>query len=498
MTRDRERRQSRREFIADVGLGSAALFAGRAPGLLPAEVPRGDQLAELARRLCETKREQVFDVVADLARADTDYRTVLGAVFLAGIRAVRPRGVGSKLHCVLVVESMFQLAEPLSPYERWRLVLWNVQHFKTSQAESAAEGDWNLSPRPEAKAASADRARAEFLAAVAAYDDDRADRATVALIPFHDHQSFFELMWPLGARYHYNIGHKAIYLAQAERVLRRIGWQHAEPVLRSLVHALLYTGRTGPGKDTIELSESNAGSIPDGWLRGREEPAQSAALLRELRGKPAAERQQLVIAALRQGWGLQTVWDALRLAASELVVRRRSSDPANRSALLPVHALTVTNAARHVFGQSRVDRTRRLLLLQAAGWQAFLEADLYGQGLGAAEVGIDTLPAAAPAPDLEALYACPSPRAAVDLLGQRPELHGPFAQRLRTELSRSAVESHQHKYCAAALEECALASPRWAAHVIAPSVPYLPTTERRPATEFAERSHRALVRAGLA
>ncbi len=38
-------------------------------------------------------------------------------------------------------------------------------------------------------------------------------------------------MWEYGARDFRNIGHKAIYAANAWRTLQAIGWRHAEPVL---------------------------------------------------------------------------------------------------------------------------------------------------------------------------------------------------------------------------------------------------------------------------
>src|SRR4030095_5635383 len=50
-------------------------------------------------------------------------------------------------------------------------------------------------------------------------------------------------LWRYGARDYRNIGHKAIYVANAHRTLNAIGWQHAEPVLRSLALALLDFGK---------------------------------------------------------------------------------------------------------------------------------------------------------------------------------------------------------------------------------------------------------------
>ncbi|MGC4054571.1 MAG: hypothetical protein QM757_36290 [Paludibaculum sp.] len=50
---------------------------------------------------------------------------------------------------------------------------------------------------------------------------------------------FFEIFCRYGARDFRDIGHKAIYVANSFRTLEVIGWQHAEPVLRSLAYALL-------------------------------------------------------------------------------------------------------------------------------------------------------------------------------------------------------------------------------------------------------------------
>ena len=49
----------------------------------------------------------------------------------------------------------------------------------------------------------------------------------------------YELFFRYGARDFRSIGHKAIYVANSCRTLQCIGWQHAEPVLRSLAYALL-------------------------------------------------------------------------------------------------------------------------------------------------------------------------------------------------------------------------------------------------------------------
>ncbi len=54
---------------------------------------------------------------------------------------------------------------------------------------------------------------------------------------------FTRLFFRYGCRDFRSIGHKAIYVANSLRTLQCIGWQHAEPVLRSLAYALLESQR---------------------------------------------------------------------------------------------------------------------------------------------------------------------------------------------------------------------------------------------------------------
>ena len=58
----------------------------------------------------------------------------------------------------------------------------------------------------------------------------------------------FELFYPFGARDFRSIGHKAIFVMCAQRTLALIGWQHAEPILRSLAYALLMHDGSNPAE----------------------------------------------------------------------------------------------------------------------------------------------------------------------------------------------------------------------------------------------------------
>jgi hypothetical protein len=66
-------------------------------------------------------------------------------------------------------------------------------------------------------------------------DAEAVDSAIVALVRSSDLAGTMEPIWRYAVRDQWYIGHKAVFAAQSSRTLQSIGWQHAEPVLRSLV-----------------------------------------------------------------------------------------------------------------------------------------------------------------------------------------------------------------------------------------------------------------------
>ncbi len=483
---------TRRDLLRRLGFGAVGAAAAPLGSALAGEpTVRLDDLEELAELIRTTPRAAVLDLAARARRAGADTTTLLGAVFQAGARDIRPWHVGGKLHAVMMVESTFQLAAGMPERDAWLAALWNLDDFKRSQIRDIEDSgrDWVLPPRPATAASSEAAARKEFLAAMEAWDHQRADRAIVALLPFHDRASLFELLWPLAARSFVNIGHKIIYATQIERTLRRIEWRHAEPAVRSLVMALLFQP-SGRMTDASARSEQLARRLPDAWLAGAESPGRSLDLARELRAAGREKAQDLVVQAFRDGLGTQTVWDALRLRSAEIFSHRASSTPRRREALLPVHAVTVTGAFGHAWRTSRGDRTRRLMVLQAAAWQADLGAWLEDNDCIAERTKpIDALDADAPAApeSIEALFEEPSASRARALLERQPAQTGRFVARLQRNLIHTAVEHHQHKYAAAFAEEASLADPRWRPLLLAPALPYMPASAE-PATEFTRRA----------
>ena len=80
------------------------------------------------------------------------------------------------------------------------------------------------------------------------WDEAAADAAIAGLARTAQPREIFEILCRFGARDFREIGHKAIYVANSWRTLQHIGWQHAEPVLRSLAYALLDHEGENPAK----------------------------------------------------------------------------------------------------------------------------------------------------------------------------------------------------------------------------------------------------------
>ena len=491
---------SRRSFLRDLGHGTAccSLASAFGPSLLRgARPPRG--LPQLAAELGAASWDDVFDVAAAAVRSGAGSAEILGATFLAGVQHVRPRHVGGKLHCVMVVESCFELSSFSSPRDAWLFALWNLDDLKRSQRADRREGDWELPPRPDASYRSADVAKKDFLEAMDQWDAPRADRALVGLLPHLDHDGMFELLWPLAARSFVNIGHKIIYAAQIDRVLGRIGWEHAEAPLRSLVNGLLNAESGDRQMAAFQRSRNFVAELPADWLQGKEDPAQSLAILRAVRDASSAQAQRIVIRAIQEGTGPATVWDGLRLVASELFLRRPQSRPVRRGAtLLPVHAVTEIEALGHAFRRTRDDATRRLMVLQAAGWLPLLREGLAVRG-ALVEDGprIDALGEASTRTpgSLDELMAAPRPDDAFRFLEEEGSADA-YRGSLRHELARKGEEHHQHKYAAAMHIESLRVHPRWRAHLLAPAVPYL-RTPGDPDPRVYDRSLHALRKAGV-
>jgi hypothetical protein len=487
-------RADRRRFLRATAAGGALLGAGDLSflsrlgsvsadeaALDPKVVRLQPEIEPLVRLLEETPRERLLEEVAARVKKGTAYRDVLAALLLAGVRNVQPRpSVGHKFHAVLVVNSA-HLASLASPdTDRWLPIFWALDYFKSSQAQDVREGNWTMPPVDESAVPPARKARQAFCAAMDGWDESAADAAVAGLARTSGANQVYELFFRYGARDFRSIGHKAIYVANSWRTLQCIGWQHAEPVLRSLAYALLMhedgnpAGRDDPADRPWKHNQERADRIKDEWMGGKPDQSASADLVATLRKGSADDACDQVVELLDRGVCPQSIWDACFAGAGELLLRQPG--------IVSLHAVTSTNALHFAFQASGDDKTRRLLLLQNAAFLPLFRAAMGGRGK-TADARIDALEPRGTSADspaaLEEIFALAShdrmaaARKALAYLqaGRDPSALINSARRL---VFLKGDDPHDYKFSSAVLEDYDNASPAWRDRYLASSLLLLP------------------------
>src|SRR5690242_8796483 len=285
-------RISRREVLksgaagALVGIGDLGFLSRLGPvsaaqaKLAPSTVRLEPEIEPLVQLIEKTPRDRLLEEVGDRIRKGLSYRELLAALLLAGVKNVEPRpSVGFKFHCVLVVNSA-HLASLASPAEhRWLPIFWALDYYKSAEAQDVKErGDWTMSAVDEKAVPAAHKAREAFIKAMDNWDEQATDAAVAGLARSAGANEIYELFFRYGMRDFRSIGHKAIYVANSRRTLQCIGWQHAEPVLRSLAYALLMhedgnpSRRDDPADRPWKHNQERAARIKDEWAGGRPDP----------------------------------------------------------------------------------------------------------------------------------------------------------------------------------------------------------------------------------
>jgi hypothetical protein len=481
---------SRRQFLktsavttAVLGLGDLG-FLSRLPRVSAAEAAMPPQVVRfspeiepLVRLLEDTPRERLLEEVASRIHGGLTYREVLTALLLAGVRNIQPRPVGFKFHSVLVVNSA-HLASLSSPdSDRWLPIFWALDYFKSAQAQDVREGDWTMAAADESRIPSASKAARAFAEAMDNWDEAAADNAVIGLARTAGAQQIFEIFCRYGARDFREIGHKAIYVANSWRTLQAIGWQHAEPVLRSLAYGLLDRGGdSNPAKADLEADRpwrSNQQVVkkirPD-WLEGTPNSIATTELLRALRQATPEEASAKVVELLNRQVAPQSIWDALFDGAGEMLMRRPD--------ILSLHAVTCTNALHYAFQNSWDDETRRLLLLQNASFLSLFR----GNPGELKSLRLDELQAAdekgGKVPTIDEIFADVSHdrlQAASKTLAWLKENPAPqeFITAARRLVFLKGNNPHDYKFSSAVLEDYQNVSPAWRERYLATSVFHL-------------------------
>jgi hypothetical protein len=464
-------------FLSRLGPVSAAEAA-----LDPKVVRLEPEIEPLVRLLEETSRDRLLEEVAARIKAGLSYRDLVAALLLAGVRNVQPRpSVGHKFHAVLVVNSA-HLASLASPdTDRWLPIFWALDYFKDSQSRDVREGNWTMGPVDESAVPPARRAKSAFTSAMDRWDEAAADAAIAGLARSAGANEIYEIFFRYGARDFRSIGHKAIYVANSLRTLQCIGWQHAQPVLRSLAYALLnHSGEDNPAQHDYAADRSwrhnqdRAAKIKEDWTGGTATTTASVELLGTLRRGSDDEACDQVVELLNREVGPQSIWDALFDAAGELLLRQPG--------IVSLHAVTTTNALHFAFQASGDDQTRRLLMLQNAAFLPLFREAMLGRGK-VRDTRIDQLEPIASSTAgpsaIEEIFADASrdrmtaARKALAYLqaGHDP---GPLIDAARRLVFLKGDDPHDYKFSSAVLEDYYHASPQWRERFLASSLLLLP------------------------
>ena len=379
---------SRRRFLTQsaVSLSAASLLPGiGSVALAGTTLDRGivrfqAEIEPLVKLIEDTPQQRLMEEIGQRVRTGLSYREVVAGLFLAAIRNVQPRpAVGVKFHAVLVVHAA-HLASISSPdADRWLPIFWALDEFKGSQARDVEENDWTMAAVDEAAVPTSQNARIDFDTAMQNWDEVRVDAATAGLVRFAGAAEVFDSFARYAARDYRSIGHKAIFTANAWRTLQTIGWQHAEPVLRSLAYAMVnHHGEPNPATSDLDADRSwrenseLASTIRPGWQQGRLDRMATRSLMATLRSGTPAEASAAAVDVLNSGVSPQSVFDALHTTASEMLMRQ--------AGIISLHAVTTTNAIRFLFDTTGNEQTRRLLLLQNASFLPEFRKSMQGRG----------------------------------------------------------------------------------------------------------------------
>ncbi len=472
--------QRRKFMTATTGALSLGALFGRLGPLSADDVQFNEGIATfsadiepLVQLLENTPRETVIEEVARRVQAGLSYRELLAALLLAGVRNVEPRpSVGFKFHAVLVVNSAHLASLASVDSERWLPIFWAIDNFKGSQERDVQEGNWTMGPVDESAVPPASKAPQALRDALDRWDESAADVAVTSMVRHCGANRVFEELAAYAARDFRSIGHKVIYLSNAFRTLQTIGWDYAEPVMRSLVYAMLnHVGDPNPSTSDLDadrpgrINRQRADEIPETWLGGKLDDRATRDLVRTLHDCTPDEASAAVVDQLQSGVSLQSIWDGLFCAAGELLMRQRG--------IVALHSVTTTNAIYHAFTTAADDQTRRYLLLQNASFLPMFRQAAKDRG-NLADTRIDELAVSEQTADVPEIFdEMGRDRGGAARMAYRYLADGGDPQAVVNQARRLVFlkgnDSHDYKFSSAALEDYRALTPSWRNRFLAAS-----------------------------
>ena len=424
-----------------------------------------------------TPRDRVIEETARRVQGGLSYRHLLTALLLAGVRNVQPRpSVGFKFHAVLVVNSAHLASISCADEDRWLPIFWAIDNFKSSQQRDVAEGNWTLAAVDEAAVPPAHLAAERLRSSLEKWDVEGADVAITSLVRNRGSQRVFDELAHFAARDFRSIGHKVIYLSNAFRTLKTIGWDYAEPVMRSLVYAML-NHHGSPNPATSDQAADRPGrfnrdllsKLPEHWHGTKIDDGATADLIETLHDCTPNEASQKVVALINQGLSLQSIWNAIYAGAGELLMRQRG--------IVALHSVTTTNAIRNAFYSASSEKTRQYLLLQNASFLPMFREAARARGPLANRRITDFVTSDAPAAttaveDTFVMMGKDRYQASKKLYGYLDNGGDPQAvvDHARRLVFLKGNDSHDYKFSSAALEDYRFLTSDWRNRFLAASV----------------------------
>ena len=488
------RRVNRRSFLAasagatilplapDLGfLAPLSRLAAADARLDPARVRLSPGIEALVKLIRSTPRAKVIPVFIDELEAGLSYHDFLAALFHATIEHGDP-------HQVAGIYSAHRVASESRVEERLLPLFWALDRIARGFEEKDLRKPADLAGALPGAGEAAD----VLGKAMQARDPEAAERAIVALARARGSRQAMGFLWEHGARrVHGTLGHHPIMAANTWRTLEALGWQHAEAVLRYLARAFPSHESDRTHVPNLERARKTLPALRAGWTAG--EPGRGATLelfgvIREGKTDDACD---LVCERLASGVKAGALWDAVHLAAADLLFRHRTGG--GRIGGYLVHAVTSTNALRFGFDACGEDRARLLLLLQGAAVLGDLfvatarkEDQLRAMSLldlrtGSGEPAGAIHDVFAMLPRKTNVYPSeesPGDREMSDAASRRAFAHvqdaagkAGFLRSARSLLCVKATsDPHDLKYPVAAFEDATLVSPEWAPYLLASSV----------------------------
>ena len=483
---------TRRQFLKAAGMSGAALSVGNLGFLekvppvsaqearvTPALVRLNAGIEPLVQLIEDTPPAELLEQVAQRIRQGTTYQQVVAALFLAGVRNIAPRpNVGFKFHAVMVINAAHQESLASPETDRWLPIFWALDEFKKSQVMEQHDSGWRMAPVNESIVPPPHKAKAAFITAMDNWDENNADAAIAGLVRSAGANEIYELFYRYGARDFRSIGHKAIFTGHSWRLLQFIGWQHAEAVLRSLAFACLNHDVKNttpalsdePADRPWRRNQKLVAGMGSAWMSGRVDDGATREMLAVLRQGTDEEACDKAVALIGSGISPQSIWDALFIAASEIVMRQPN--------VPNVHSMSSANALRYTFQASGDDVTRKLLILQDCAFITRFRDAVRGK---VADLRID---------DVKPLAVKESAGAIEEIFSDVSADHVSAAKKIHYYLSNGGSpqdlmnaarrliflkgrDAHDYKFSCAVLEDYFKVSPAWRNQFLAASSFYL-------------------------